>query len=95
MSGIVLLLSLYTFMTWTGTNLLLLNINYNTVLFTVCWITEHWDLNFTGSRGFSLLQNMRTDSGDRRVSTWRVEMGLKWEECEIDQSLPVLRLKTC
>jgi len=60
MSGIVLLLSLYTFMAWTGTNLLLLDINYNTVLFTVCWITEQWDWIYTGSRGFSLLQNMQT-----------------------------------
>jgi len=54
------MLFLYTFMAWTGTNLLFLNINYNTVTFTVCWITEQWDLIFTGIRGFFLLQNMQT-----------------------------------
>ena len=95
MSEILLLLVLYTSMAWTGTNLLLLNINYNTVLFTVCWITEQWDLIFTGSREFSLLQNMQTHSRDWGLSPWRVEMGLKWEGREVDQSLPVLRLKTC
>ena len=95
MSGILLLLSLCTFMAWTGTNLLFLNTNYNSVLFTVCWITEQWDLIFTASRGFSLLQNMQTDSGDWELSPQRVEMGLEWEGCEVDQSLPVLRLKTC
>ena len=93
--GVLLVFSLHTLMAWTGANLLLLNINYNTVLFTVCWITEQWDLIFTRSRGFSLLQNMPTDSGDWGVSPWRVERGLKWQGCEVDQSLPVLRLKTC
>lgn len=95
MSGILLLLYLYIFMAWTGRNLLLLNINYNSVVFWVCWVTEQWDLTFTGSRGFSLLQNIQTDSGNWELSPWRVEMGLKWEGCEVDQSLPVLRLKTC
>jgi len=35
------------------------------------------------------------DSRDRRVSPWRVEIGVKWEGCEFHQSLPVLWLKTC
>jgi hypothetical protein len=75
MSEVLLLLSLYIFMAWTGTNLLLHNTNYNTLLFALCWITEKWNLNFPGSSEFSLLQSMRTDSGNQELSPWR--WGLK------------------